>query len=196
MAKIICPECNKIISSYADMCPDCGFPVKKYLTENHLDIINKACICPKCAMTYGGYKEDNINLEPLNIKCRFCNCTLICTDFTSDEIMKKCHENYSLDFVIDIAKEYGNNQFSEDAYQHRLDVIKDENIKSKRKLEVKSTTQQSTTPQPSTPHCPVCNSTNIEKISLGKKAKGSLLFGIFSSDVRKQMHCKDCGYKF
>lgn len=50
--------------------------------------------------------------------------------------------------------------------------------------------------QQNIPHCPVCNSTNIEKISLGKKAKGSFLFGFFSSDVRNQMHCKDCGYKF
>lgn len=67
----------------------------------------------------------------------------------------------------------------------------------KRMNELKNTVDVSTsTSQPSTPHCPVCNSTNIEKISLGKKAKGSFLFGIFSSDVRKQMHCKDCGYKF
>lgn len=46
------------------------------------------------------------------------------------------------------------------------------------------------------PKCPTCGSTNIEKISLTKKATGGLLFGIFSSDVRKQMHCKDCGYKW
>lgn len=54
---------------------------------------------------------------------------------------------------------------------------------------------QSTQPQ-NIPHCPTCNSTNIEKISVGKKMKGSFLFGIFSSDVRNQMHCKDCGYKW
>ena len=51
--------------------------------------------------------------------------------------------------------------------------------------------------QPSNlPKCPVCNSTNIEKISVGKKIKGSMLFGLFSNDAKKQMRCKDCGYKF
>lgn len=46
------------------------------------------------------------------------------------------------------------------------------------------------------PKCPTCGSTNIEKISLGKKAVGGALFGIFSSNVRKSMHCKSCGYKW
>ena len=46
------------------------------------------------------------------------------------------------------------------------------------------------------PKCPTCGSSNIEKISAGKKVKGSLLFGVFSSDVRNTMHCKNCGYKW
>lgn len=46
------------------------------------------------------------------------------------------------------------------------------------------------------PKCPTCGSTNIEKISFGKKAVGGALFGIFSSNVRKSMHCKNCGYKW
>lgn len=46
------------------------------------------------------------------------------------------------------------------------------------------------------PKCPTCGSTNIEKISVGKKIGGSMLFGLFSSDVRNTMHCKDCGDKW
>lgn len=46
------------------------------------------------------------------------------------------------------------------------------------------------------PKCPTCNSTNIEKISLTKKAVGGAIFGLFSSDVRKTMHCKNCGAKW
>ena len=46
------------------------------------------------------------------------------------------------------------------------------------------------------PKCPTCNSTNIEKISTGKKMFGGVLFGIFSADVRNTMHCKNCGYKW
>ena len=46
------------------------------------------------------------------------------------------------------------------------------------------------------PKCPTCGSSNIEKISLGKKAVGGALFGLFSSDIRKTMHCKNCGAKW
>lgn len=46
------------------------------------------------------------------------------------------------------------------------------------------------------PKCPTCGSTNIEKISVSKKAFGGAMFGIFSSDVRNTMHCKNCGYKW
>lgn len=46
------------------------------------------------------------------------------------------------------------------------------------------------------PKCPTCGSTNVEKISLTSKAVGGVMFGLFSSNVRKTMHCKNCGYKW
>lgn len=46
------------------------------------------------------------------------------------------------------------------------------------------------------PKCPTCGSTNIEKISVAKKAFGGAMFGLFSSDVRNSMHCKNCGAKW
>lgn len=46
------------------------------------------------------------------------------------------------------------------------------------------------------PKCPTCGSRNIEKISLTKKAFGGAMFGLFSSDIRNTMHCKNCGYKW
>ena len=56
--------------------------------------------------------------------------------------------------------------------------------------------QESSKKVDNVPKCPTCNSTNIEKISLTKKAVGGALFGLFSSDVRKTMHCKNCGAKW
>lgn len=50
--------------------------------------------------------------------------------------------------------------------------------------------------QSNQPKCPTCGSTNIEKISVSKKAFGGFLFGVFSSDVRNTMHCKNCGAKW
>lgn len=46
------------------------------------------------------------------------------------------------------------------------------------------------------PQCPTCNSTNIEKISLTKKAVSGALFGLFSSNVRNSMYCKNCGARW
>ena len=113
---------------------------------------------------------------------------MIQTDETGDEFVDNfC--TYSVkgeDYFKIFAKKYGGDKFSEEAYEDRIRAVKREN----------SARQTTQTTQSNIPHCPVCNSTNIEKISLGKKAKGSFLFGFFSSDVRNQMHCKDCGYKF
>ena len=50
--------------------------------------------------------------------------------------------------------------------------------------------------QQNTPKCPTCGSTNIEKISAGKKAIGFVAVGVFSSNLGKTMHCKNCGYKW
>lgn len=46
------------------------------------------------------------------------------------------------------------------------------------------------------PKCPTCQSTAVEKISLTSKVVGGALFGLFSSNVRKTMHCKNCGYRW
>ena len=46
------------------------------------------------------------------------------------------------------------------------------------------------------PHCPICGSTNIEKISTIRKAASQIMFGIFSSTIGKTFVCKNCGAKF
>ena len=55
-----------------------------------------------------------------------------------------------------------------------------------------------TTPIPNqyVPKCPTCGSPDVEKISLTSKVVGGALFGLFSSNVRKTMRCKNCGYKW
>ena len=41
------------------------------------------------------------------------------------------------------------------------------------------------------PKCPTCGSTNIEKISVAKKAVGAFGFGLFRKTEKSQFHCKD-----
>lgn len=46
------------------------------------------------------------------------------------------------------------------------------------------------------PKCPTCGSADVEKISTTSKVVGGAMFGLFSSNVRNTMHCKNCGYKW
>ncbi len=65
-----------------------------------------------------------------------------------------------------------------------------------KKVESGYYSNKSNNQQANVPKCPTCQSTNVEKISIGKKAFGGALFGLFSSDIRNTMHCKNCGYKW
>lgn len=51
-------------------------------------------------------------------------------------------------------------------------------------------------PEKNIPRCPTCGSPNITKISLGSKAVGGAMFGIFSSNIRNSYKCNNCGYKW
>ena len=50
--------------------------------------------------------------------------------------------------------------------------------------------------QQNIPKCPICGSTNIQKISGTKKVASAILLGIFSTDIGKTFECKNCGMKF
>ncbi len=46
------------------------------------------------------------------------------------------------------------------------------------------------------PRCPICGSPDIEKITLGQKAFGGIMFGLFSKTAKSQFKCNNCGAKF
>lgn len=46
------------------------------------------------------------------------------------------------------------------------------------------------------PKCPTCQSTNIKKISVAKRATHGFMFGIFSKTAFSQFECNNCGYKW
>lgn len=138
MSLIICPECKKQVSEYADICPNCGYPIKKYNMIKDVESIK----CPLC-----NTDNDKSVLINNNMLCKVCGADL------SD--LNKLH-----------------------------DLIR------------KHRQEEERAKQANIPKCPTCGSTNIEKISVGKKIGGSMLFGIFSSDARNTMHCKNCGAKW
>ena len=184
MAIIICPECGKELSNYAKDCINCGFPIREFMNDNKLNNIDYKFICPKCAYASAGYGDES---DPIYIKCKYCNTIMKQTDETGEEVLDNFIKHTEEDYFKTLAKKYGGDQFSEEAYEDRIRTVKREN-----------SARQSTQPtQPSNvPHCPTCGSTNIKKISATSKAVGAGLFGLFSKTARSQFECKSCGYKW
>lgn len=82
-----------------------------------------------------------------------------------------------------------------------MDKLKSEDIVefNLKMSQFKSNTQQPSNPlsQPSgVPKCPTCGSTDIKKISGGKRWLTTGIFGLASSNVGKTMQCNSCGAKW
>lgn len=138
------------------------------------EIIKKCDKCGDIAVytsTYNIHKENN------------CNGNLIETSLSYDDFCVLCdisEDNAFLQAMIDLKEK--------DIIEYNLKMSQ---FKSQLEHQKSSKVQNSNQPK-----CPTCGSTNVEKISVTKKAFGSAMFGIFSSDVRNSMHCKNCGAKW
>ena len=191
MSLLKCPECNHDVSEYAEVCPNCGCPIeviKKYV-KNEADRIknNLPDKCPICGVN----TKDHINDKN---ECDVCGYVY---DKTKEELEEYLQKRKQLPDKCPVC--YAPKEKIDDNFVCTVCgyvVLKDDTKQQNYIKRVDKSQIQSVQEQQNTPHCPVCNSTNIEKISLGKKAKGSILFGFLSSDVQKTMHCKNCGYKF
>ena len=147
-------------------CPECN-----------KEVSDKAEICPNC-----GFK---INTLRQGVYCPKC---LECETKTNIEICPYCHTKFkdSVYGTFEDVHNYTKNhpelkrspEFSPVAYNKRINYVPYEY------------------PTSNIPKCPTCGSLNVEKISTGKKIFGGAMFGLFSSDVRNTMHCKNCGAKW
>ncbi len=50
--------------------------------------------------------------------------------------------------------------------------------------------------QTNTPKCPMCQSTNLKKITTASKIMNTAMFGIFGTKRHKTFHCNNCGYEW
>ena len=109
--------------------------------------------------------------------CRYCG-----SDNTTDEISK-----YHITFgdLVKIEKISKNGNFI-------LEMVK---LKNENPIEYELKMQQFKQVK-NQPHCPTCQSTNIRKISTGKRAVSILGFGILSNSIGKTYECLDCKYKW
>ena len=187
MALVSCPECKNEISEYAENCPTCGFPLKKFIEENNFSDISGVLICPKCAKVYNGW---NLKYElPQKLVCEYCNTILVQTNESTEEIYKLSAKLPDDDFnkkCIGLAKKYGNDQFDNEENQNMLEKRSEHIQNSIEKYELrKQQSQQSS----NLPHCPKCGSTAI---TAGQRGY-SLLTGFLGSN-KTVNRCANCGY--
>lgn len=140
---------------------------------------DKVSMCPKCNSQYL-FKPNETPYE----SCPDCHTKLIHTKITAEEMFLIQRTSEDCDFLnamIELKKN---------------DIIEYQTKISQFRSQAKADGCYDKPTDKNIPKCPTCGSTNIEKISIGKKAFGGMMFGIFSSDVRKSMHCNNCGYKW
>ena len=188
MSMVICPECGKHVSQYAEICSNCGFPIKSFMIDHGLSDTKKLMMCPKCAHTYAGFGDDS---DPIYVKCKFCGVDIIQTDLEWKVYNRIYSENNYDKLEEELANKYGRNQFSQEAYERRLAMIKQEN--QNRNNQNIQADQISQKPQIK---CPYCHSTNTTKITLTKRSVSTYLFGLGSSKIGKQWHCNNCKSDF
>ena len=139
---------------------------------------HKIRCCKKCGHIEMWQKE----LYPV---CQYCNYELTDTEYILQDVLER--GNLKPEIRKAIFEKYIKNSplYSEESVKDR------EEKEGRERLNLPS----SYTPK-NTPKCPTCGSTNVEKISAGKKAVGFVAVGVFSSNFGKTMHCKQCGYKW
>ena len=250
MALILCPECMHKTSDSAELCPECGFNISKYIAQQkeikrQSELKNKIIILKKQRDEYYNkkYKEIYNTIEipnqPTNQgiifeKYNFIFWFTIAVIFLIINIclwyLKKFNSLFVIANVIfiiisiyilidkipDAKFEYKCNitnyeHILKNPDKYKMDKTKqilsndsklieyDQNIKKcfqNQELESHSNHKQIHSVNYFQPHCPTCGSPDIEKISIGKKMKGSFFFGFMSKDVRSTFHCKNCGYKW
>ena len=142
-------------------------------------------LCPKCGGNCTSVKGE----EPTEgAKCPLCDGDLIETPYTFGEYGKN-RETIRQEYI------YSRPDYDPEEMAYWDNVRKQRMRESAKKLgPIKK-------PEPeenkNTPKCPICQSTNLSKISTAKKVGKIAMFGIFGmGDNGKTWQCNNCGSKF
>lgn len=145
------------------------------------------CYCKKCGRIV---QEEYNNSEQ---KCDYCNNDLeyIPKQFLIGKRGIAINDELKDQFINEYIK--SSPEFDQYLFEHREEDMFNKRISDRAKLAHGASILEE---QSKVPKCPTCGSLNVEKISTGKKIFGGAMFGLFSSDVRNTMHCKNCGAKW
>lgn len=125
-------------------------------------------ICPVCRSLY----PEDIT------KCDCCKEELI-----DNSIYKKWSEKQKNEYMK--------------KYKSKYETKPSEVTIRKPNVVIRENPQHTQTQQQNIPKCPICQSTNLSKITNTRKAGKIALFGIFGAgDLGKTWKCNNCGSKF
>lgn len=192
MALITCPECGKErISDCAELCPSCGYPIRKRFEEikeqeikkrnyqRKLDSIKMPVKPQKPRMGVAGW----IYIVVLIIISMFVFMIevemVIIPLFWGGLIFVILYYVFVLEDYFKAIKQYKNDtqRATEDFEKYKREELR------RRENE-----------RMSSPKCPVCNSRYIVKISTTSRVASVLMIGIASGKIGKQYKCTECGH--
>ena len=150
-----------------------------------LEELNKSSVwlCPKCGGNAGAPQGEELT----STKCPLCNGDLIETPYTFEQYSKNMKQ-------IDQEYIYSRPDYDPEEMGYWQELDRQRMRESAKKLGPIKKPE----PEPdNTPKCPICQSTNLSKISTAKKAGKIVLFGIFGMDDNgKTWIFNKCGRKF
>lgn len=162
MALLKCTECNNDVSEYADKCPQCGCPISIILNQINNKEDNSKTYC-----IINGEKKD---------VTYFVN-KILDGSWNEDVLSFNIKLMNELDVsMLKFVKTVEQNNGAPAEYNDKS--IKEWKKKQEQKQELK-------------PKCPMCGSTNIQKISNLNRTSSIIGFGILSKKIGKQWQCNN-----
>ena len=142
---------------------------------------HKIRCCKRCGHIEMWQKE----LIPV---CEYCNSELVDTEYILQDVLER--SGIKPEIRKAIFEKYIKNSplYSEEAVKNR------EEKENRERLNLPSSYKPK---EGNIPKCPICQSTNLSKITNARKAGKIALFGIFGEgDLGKTWKCNNCGSKF
>lgn len=202
MALVNCPECGREnVSDAADTCPACGYNIKAHydkIKEIEKAKENELHAKERMEATIEKWADEvkmpekpkhSIGILCIGVFLAAFFLLSLLTEYTYGSIVFGI---LTVIFIILYATDF-NKELTE--YQNNLEnAEKDFRAYQLEKAydRWKNAPYVPTAPIPSTPRCPHCGSTNIERISTLDRAISVEMVGLASGKIGKQYKCKNC----
>lgn len=201
MALVKCPECGREnVSDSAESCPDCGYGIKAHF----LEIEQKKLLEQQKLEKERQYEEskriqeekEQIELATIKMpsKPNIGQSLLVFGIVFVPFMLLGLLLPYRIGFwfflifwLIVAVSSYNDNVKDYERAQQNFEKYQKEELSKKKMQKEMEEYRQMTAPK-----CPMCGSTNIEKISTTSRAVSVATVGLASGKIGKQYKCKKC----